>query len=102
MDVRAAHSAGIDLDIDVAIFELLWLELQRCSVIVATAAIHVISTHFLLLELSPFLLIFDHETFESIWITHCDGDVGFEVFALFYSVLLQYTVLIKEMRVGCR
>ena len=41
------------------------------------------TTNFLLLEFGPFLLVLDHETFESIWITHPDDDVTINVFATF-------------------
>ena len=54
VDVGATDTAALDLDVDIMVTELLGFEL-------------------LFLELGPFLLIRDHETFESIWISHGCG-----------------------------
>jgi hypothetical protein len=75
VNVRAADSASIDRNVDVTVFELLWLELREWSDAMIIAVIDSGSTHFLLLELSPVLLILDHEACESIWITHYDDSV---------------------------
>ncbi len=71
VDVRATHSTGFNLDIDIAILERLWLELQG-QVSVQLNAVRKGLSNLFLLEFGPFLLVFDHEPFEGIWISHIE------------------------------
>ena len=70
MDIGAANSAALNLDVDVTIFEFLRFELRRWSGLYYDDAINPISPHFFLFKVSPFALVFDHVALEHVWVRH--------------------------------
>ena len=52
--ITGAHTASLDLDVDIVIAERLWLELIQ-------------------MEFGPFLRILNLETFERFRVNHCDS-----------------------------
>lgn len=71
VNIGAADTARFNLDVDVTVFEWLWLELMGWSTI-GRRYIGGAIFYFLLLEISPFCLILDHEALESVWVAHVD------------------------------
>ena len=72
VDVGAADTAALNLDVDVVGAELLRFELCRMSASLPfiSKLPQLRSTNLLLLESGPVLLAFDHEAFECVWVTH--------------------------------
>ncbi len=67
MYVGAADTTAFDLDVDIVVAKLLWFEL----VMSGTSIVELRSVgYLLLLEVSPLLLVIDHEPFKGVWITH--------------------------------
>lgn len=71
MDIRAADSAALNLDVDITIFELLWFELGMRSVIGRSEASDS-AAHLFLLKVGPFALILDHVALEHLWVRHVE------------------------------
>ena len=70
MDIRAADSAALNLDVDVTIFELLWFELGLRSD--ENEARDSIAAHLFLFKVGPFALILDHIALEHFWVRHVE------------------------------
>lgn len=73
MDIGAADSAALNLDIDVTVFELLGFELERGSGMCRSQAIDFIVAHFFLLKVTPLTLILDHVALEHVRVRHLEG-----------------------------
>lgn len=71
VDVGATDTTALDLDVDVAVFKLLWFELEQRSNMLSDWPVSAKTTHFLLLEVGPFALVLDHEAFEGVRVSHC-------------------------------
>ena len=71
VDVGSTNTASVDLDVNIIVFKWLWLELEMMSVAWGFGG-RVMGINFLLPEFCPFLLVIDHETLKSVWITHFD------------------------------
>ena len=69
--VRAADATGFDLDIDVIVFEWFGFELRVGSIGILLCG--ECGPYFFLLKIGPFGLVFDHEAFECVWVTHVDN-----------------------------
>lgn len=72
VDIRGAHSAALDLDIDIVGAKLLGFELCSFSVLnwIGRSDRSDQATNFLFLERCPVLLVMDHEAFKCVWVAH--------------------------------
>ena len=72
MDVGAADSTALNLDVDITVFELFRFELVTRLAMCRSEERRLIIAHFLLLKVTPFALILDHVALERVWVWHVD------------------------------
>lgn len=75
VDVGAADSTCLDLNVDIIFFKGLRFELGRGHV-VSVGMTDALGTNLLFLEITPILLIRHHEPFERLWISHLLCDIA--------------------------
>ena len=71
VDIGAADTTALNLDVNVTVFERLWLELKRNQKFEPRERTGV-DACFVLLKICPFALVLDHVTFECFRITHLE------------------------------
>ena len=69
VDIRTANTAGINLDVNVTLFEGLCLVLSQSGQSMPHVAGR-FQTRLFLLKIAPFVKRVDHEAFELIWVRH--------------------------------
>ena len=73
MNIRAADAAALNLDVDVAVFKLLWFELERRLGRCWSEVKDSMAVHLFLFKIAPFALILDHIALEHVWVRHLEG-----------------------------
>ena len=72
MNIRAADTTALNLDVDVAVLKLLRFELKMRLVAGESVAFDSMAAHLLLLEIGPFALILDHVALKCFWVRHLE------------------------------
>ena len=75
VDIGAADPAAFNLDVDVAVFELLRFELILLSGLESCTSLSLrvpIVAYFFLLEITPLALILDHVALKHFWVRHLE------------------------------
>lgn len=70
VDIGATDAAGVNLNVYIIVFEGFGFELRVGSTSMDRLICGEHGPYFFLLELGPFGLVFDHEAFKSVWVSH--------------------------------